>query len=163
MGSLSGLRRIQIAFLVIGLGFCAGPALADAATTPPAAASGTAAPDPTVEQQAWQAVITQQIEAFRKGDAVTAFSFAADLFQKSFPDAATFYLYIAGSGYEPIIKSQSHSFGAFSQVDAVTVMQEVKLVGPDQKLYDAVYRLGKETNGWRVEGVMMTQTPGMGV
>ena len=139
--------------------------MAEDAITPPAAVTMPApvAPDSAKPEDAWQTVISGQIEAFRQGDAVTAFSFAADLFQKSFPDPDTFYQAIAGSGYEPIIKSQSHSFGKFMQLDPVTVMQEVKLVGPDQKLYDAVYRLGKEASGWRVQGVVMAQAPGIGV
>ena len=62
--------------------------------TPPA----EIVPDPS----AWQNVITGQIEAFRHGDAPTAFGFAAAPFQTAFPDAVTFMESIAASGYTPI-------------------------------------------------------------
>jgi hypothetical protein len=139
----------------------AGPApAAPALTTPPA---GTSPADVVPDPSAWQNVITGQIEAFRHGDAPTAFGFAAAPFQTAFPDAVTFMESIAASGYTPIFTSVSHSFGKFTKLDDQTVMQIVNLVGAKQELFDAVYQLTKEPGGWRVVGVQLMKSNGIAV
>ena len=159
MGSLTRSLRLVSTCLILVSGF-AGPVFAaEAVPTPPVAAPGDVLPDPT----AWQTVITEQIDAFRNGDAPTAFSFAAAPFQKAFPDAVTFMESIAASGYAPIFTSVSHSFGKFTKLDDQTVMQIVNLVGSKQELFDAVYQLTKEPGGWRVSGVQLMRTNGMAV
>jgi hypothetical protein len=160
MGSLTRTLRLvsTCLFLVFG---SAGSVLAAevAPATPPATAPADVLPDPS----AWQTVITEQIDAFRNGDAPTAFSFAAAPFQKAFPDAVTFMESIAASGYTPIFTSVSHSFGKFTKLDDQTVMQIVTLVGAKQELFDAVYQLTKEAGGWRVSGVQLMRANGMAV
>ena len=111
----------------------------------------------------WQDTITGQIEAFRHMDAAGAFQYAGAAFQVSFPSAEAFFLTIVGSGYSPIMESQSHSFGGFRMVDDKSVLQAVTLVGKDQSLYEALYQLAEEPAGWRVQGVQLTRRPGMGV
>lgn len=118
-------------------------------STPPASAE--------VDPSAWQTVITGQIEAFRKGDGKAALGFAASAFQKAFADPNTFMISIAASGYAPIFTSVSHSFGKFSQPDAMTAVQVVDLVGPKQEVFEAIYVLTKEAGGWRVSGVELTK------
>ena len=158
MGSLTrSLRLVSTCLILVS----SVPAFAAevAPTTPPAVAPSDVLPDPT----AWQTVITEQIDAFRNGDAPTAFSFAAAPFQKAFPDAVTFMESIAASGYAPIFTSVSHSFGKFTKLDDQTVMQIVNLVGSKQELFDAVYQLTKEPGGWRVSGVQLMRTNGIAV
>ena len=111
----------------------------------------------------WQDVITHQIEAFRHGDAVEAFSYAGASFQDSFPSAAAFFRTIVGSGYSPIMTSTSHSFGAYQRVAPDGVVQVVKFVGPHQELFEAIYELSEEETGWRVQGVMLGQPKGIGI
>jgi hypothetical protein len=108
-------------------------------------------------------VITSQIEAFRNHDAAGAFSFAGAPFQTSFPSAQLFFDAIVGAGYAPIMESRSHSFGAYTMMDAASVMQEVTLLGNDQGLYEAFYSLEKEPQGWRVEGVILQKREGLGI
>ena len=43
------------------------------------------------------------------------------------------------------------------------VLQDVKFVGNDQSLYEAIYQLDKEAEGWRVHDVQLMKTPGVGV
>ena len=118
---------------------------------------------PPAVSEPWQAVITSQIEAFRAKDAPGAFRFASAYFQSNFSSAETFFVSIIGSGYAPIMESRSHSFGAFRRVDENVVVQEVKLVGTDQSLYEAFYQLGQEEAGWRVQGVQLVKQPGLGI
>lgn len=116
-----------------------------------------------VEAEAWQGVITSQIEAFRAKDATAAFQYAGSGFQAAFPNADSFFSVIVGSGYAPIMESRSHGFGTFEKMGERTVVQEVKLVGNDQSLYEAFYQLVEEANGWRVQGVQLVKQPGMGI
>ena len=123
----------------------------------PSAAQDEAAP--------WQATVTGQIEAFRAVDGAAALALAGAGFRAQFegqPDA--FYLAILASGYGPVVQSRSHSFGAFNRINETTVAQVVRLVGPDQGLYEALYQLEDEPDlGWRVVGVMLRREAGVGI
>ena len=123
----------------------------------PAAAQDDAAP--------WQATVTGQIEAFRAKDGAAALSFAGQGFRTQFegqPEA--FYAAIVATGYQPIVDSRSHSFGKFDLVSEDVVVQVVRLVGPDQGLYEALYQLGNEPGeGWRVLGVALRKEAGVGI
>ncbi len=111
----------------------------------------------------WQTVITAQIEAFRAKDAPGAFQYAAAPFQTAFPSAEAFFVSIIGSGYGPIMESSGHSFGVFHEIDATSVAQQVTLTGKDLSRYEAIYVMTEEERGWRVSGVQLAKTPGMGV
>ena len=110
----------------------------------------------------WQAVITGQVEAFRMHDAPAALSFAATSFKQNFPDPAAFEQAIRDWGYEAIMESRTHSFGPYEQVNETVVLQAVRFTGPDSILYEAVYQLNKEADGWRIGGVQLIKTAGMG-
>jgi hypothetical protein len=123
----------------------------------PASAQDEAAP--------WQATVTGQIEAFRAEDGAAALEFAGEPFRIQFegqPEA--FYEAIIASGYEPIVRSRSHSFGEFKTVTETRVLQVVDFVGPEQGLYQALYELGDEAGeGWRVLGVVLRREAGVGI
>lgn len=110
----------------------------------------------------WQAVITGQVEAFRAHDAPGALNFAAASFKQNFPDPAAFEQAIRDWGYGAIVDSRTHSFGPYEQVNDTVVMQAVRFTGPDSVLYEAIYQLNKEPEGWRVGGVQLMRTAGMG-
>ena len=113
----------------------------------------------------WQATVTGQIEAFRAQDGAAALQFAGEAFRVQFdgqPEA--FYAAIIASGYEPIVRSRTHSFGEFKTMSAARVLQIVDFVGPDQGLYQALYELGDEPGeGWRVLGVVLRREAGVGI
>lgn len=119
------------------------------------------ADDPAATE--WQAVIAGQIQAFRDHDAPAALSFAGDEFHKTYPDPKDFFIAIINSGYTPIMESRSQTFGPYQLVAPDKVLQEVKLTGNDQNIYEAVYQLSKEADGWRVHGVQLVKVPGLGV
>jgi hypothetical protein len=111
----------------------------------------------------WQSVITNQIEAFRRGDAGAALGFAGAGFRTHYSDPAAFYADIKRMGYGPIVDSRGHSFGGFERVEDHAVLQIVTVQGPDQGLYEALYRMGEEDGGWRVQGVFMRKQAGVGI
>ncbi len=110
----------------------------------------------------WQAVITGQVEAFRMHDAPGAFSYAAASFHQNFASPDDFVQAIRDWGYGAIMESRTHSFGPYQQLNDATVLQAVRFTGPDSVLYEAIYQLNKEAGGWRVGGVQLRRTAGMG-
>lgn len=125
----------------------------------PAMAQDAAEPSPTE----WQAVIAGQIQAFRNHDAPAALSFAAAPFHDSFSDPKQFFVSIIASGYAPIMESRSQTFGAYKLISADSVLQDVKLLGNDQSIYEAIYQLDREAAGWRVHGVQLVKTTAVGI
>ena len=110
----------------------------------------------------WQATITGQVEAFHAQDGAAALGFAGSGFKARFTDPASFLQAIRDWGYAAIMESSSHSFGAYQVIDADHVLQLVTFTGPDQVIYRAVYQLVREPEGWRIAGVQMMKTGGMG-
>lgn len=121
------------------------------------------AQDAAIDAADWQEVITKQIQAFRDKDAPTAFHYAGIGFQATFPDAETFFVAIIQSGYAPIMDSLTHRFGEYKLIGGMGVVQQVKFIGNDQQLYDAVYQLTQESGGWRVQGVHLMRPNGIAV
>lgn len=159
------MRRI-LAALWLSLGL-SGMALAqgmpgNGMAMPEAGGGAEAGPEVAVETP-WQDVITGQLEAFRRGDGAGALNFAAMGFKQSFADPDLFFQSIVGSGYGPLVESRSHSFGEFTLMGDTAVGQIVDLVGSDQKLYRAVYQLVLEPEGWRVQGVALSEEPGLAI
>ena len=150
--------RLLRALVVVALALGSPAVVAQDAVAPGDAAESMEAPE-----AAWQDVISMQIQAFRDGDGLVALSFAGAGFQAAYQDPNRFYADIVNSGYAPLVQSRSHSFGAFQRVGEVGVMQLVTIVGPDQHLYSAIYQLSREPDGWRVQGVQLTEEQGIGI
>ena len=110
----------------------------------------------------WQATISGQVDAFHAQDGAAALDFAGSGFKSRFTDPASFLQAIRDWGYSAIMESSSHSFGAYQLIDADHVLQLVTFTGPDQVIYQAVYQLVREPEGWRIAGVQMMKTGGMG-
>lgn len=110
----------------------------------------------------WQAVVTGQVEAFRAHDAPAAMRFASAGFNQSFATPEAFEQAIRAWGYAAIMDSRSHNFGPYQALNDKVVLQAVKFTGPDSVLYEAIYQLNREEGGWRVAGVQMRKTAGMG-
>jgi len=126
-------------------------------------ASPVAAMDAGKPEKAWQAVITGQIEAFRTRDGSAALGFAGRDFQMQFRNPDAFVATVEAMGYDPLVRSRSHSFGDFTQMDDTHVVQLVRIVGPDQLIYEALYQLEQEPGGWRVEGVALKREAGVAI
>lgn len=111
----------------------------------------------------WQAAIAGQILAFRNHDAPGALFFASAPFHARFEDPKEFFISIISMGYAPIMDSTSQTFGPFKLIEPDQVVQDVKLLGKDQSIYEAIYALTKEEGGWRVSGVQLVKTSAVGV
>lgn len=157
---------LRLSRLCVVIPLMSGPALAQAQSAPSGAmpsASVPSADEPAPNATDWQDVIAAQIQAFRDHDAPKALSFAGDAFHQRFADPQAFFDAIMQSGYAPIMQSASQSFGSYQMLDDAHVLQEVKLTGTDQIVYEAIYQMVKEAGGWRVSGVELAKTQSLGV
>jgi hypothetical protein len=107
------------------------------------------------EVKSAQSAIDGQIKAFLAGDNAGAYSFAAPNVKRIFPTLETFMGMVI-SGYQPVYKPQSFSFGKVKELSATSIVQQVMVVGPDGKDYEAVYTLELQSDGkFRITGVSL--------
>lgn len=107
-----------------------------------------------------QSIIQNQIEAFLRDDADSAYSFASPQIKDKFPDKTIFFDMVK-RGYAPVYRPGNFAFGR-SKVEGETVVQEVLISGPDGKDWTALYFLVKQPDGsYKINGVqMLQQAPG---
>lgn len=116
---------------------------------------GTAALADDAGTQAAQSSIDSQIKAFIADDNALAYSFAAPNVKKIFPTLDIF-MNMVTRGYQPVQKPLSYSFGKSERTGASAIAQQVFLVGPDGKDYEALYTLELQPDGvWRITGVSL--------
>ncbi|MBZ9604715.1 DUF4864 domain-containing protein [Phyllobacterium chamaecytisi] len=104
-----------------------------------------------------QSVIKQQIEAFLKNDASTAFSFASPEIQGKFLNESLFFEMVKRA-YQPVYRPGNFAFGR-NKIAGDQVIQEVLITGPDGKDWTAIYQLVKQPDGtYKINGVQIVQS-----
>lgn len=104
------------------------------------------------EVRAAQTAIDGQLKAFIADDGATAYSFAAPNVKQIFPTVDTF-MNMVTNGYPPVRKPRSYSFGKVEETGPGSIIQQVLIVGPDGKDYEAVYTLQQQPDGtFRITG-----------
>jgi hypothetical protein len=107
------------------------------------------------EVKAAQTTIDSQIRAFLADDPNTAYSFAAPNVQRIFPTVESFMGMVTG-GYQPVYRPKNYAFGKVEQTGPTSITQQVLIVGPDGKDYEAVYTLELQPDGvFRITGVSL--------
>jgi hypothetical protein len=105
--------------------------------------------------QSAQSSIEAQLKAFLADDNAAAYSYAAPNVKKVFPTLDTFMSMVTG-GYQPVQKPQRYSFGKSEWMSGTTIAQQVFIVGPDGKDYEALYTLELQPDGvFRITGVSL--------
>ncbi|MER9128254.1 DUF4864 domain-containing protein [Mesorhizobium sp. M0768] len=104
------------------------------------------------EVKAAQTVIDGQLRAFIANDGAIAYSFAAPNVKRIFPTVDTF-MNMVTNGYPPVRKPRTYSFGKAEETAPGSIVQQVLIVGPDGKDYEAVYMLQQQPDGtFRITG-----------
>ncbi|TPJ13094.1 DUF4864 domain-containing protein [Mesorhizobium sp. B2-7-3] len=98
------------------------------------------------EIKAGQSVIDSQLKALIADDGAKAYSFAAPNVKQIFPTVDAF-MNMVTNGYPPVRKPQSYAFGKVEQTGPGSIVQQVLIVGPDGKDYEAVYTLQQQPDG----------------
>lgn len=98
------------------------------------------------EVKAAQTVIEGQLKAFIANDGARAYSFAAPNVKQTFPTVDQF-MNMVTNGYPPVRKPQTYSFGKVQETGPTSIVQQVLIVGPDGRDYEAVYTLQQQPDG----------------
>lgn len=107
------------------------------------------------EVKAAQSAIDGQLKAFLAGDNAGAYGFAAPNVKRIFPTLEIFMNMVTGA-YQPVYKPRNYAFGKVQELSATSIVQQVMIVGPDGKDYEAVYTLELQPDGkFRITGVSL--------
>ncbi len=135
-------RRLRLALLVLALLGCTGAARAQAERDP------TAAAEPVVKQ----------LEAFRRDDYDTAYTFASDEIRAQF-DRRSFEVMVR-RGY-PEIASSTFSLVTRTELSAEGVAYvTIKIRGSNGQAVEGLYELVWQ-NGWKINGVVTRPDAGV--
>ena len=116
---------------------------------------GTPAIAGDAEVKAAQTTIDSQLKAFLRDDGAAAYSFAAPGIKQMFPTVESFMDMVTG-GYAPVRRPRSYAFGKAEEIGAGSIVQQMLIVGPDGKDYEAVYTLELQPDGqYRITGVSL--------
>jgi len=105
-----------------------------------------------------RAVITAQIEAFKRNDGEAAFAIAAPEIQAKFGNARTFMNMVASS-YPQVYRPHHVDFLDIA-VTGGHVLQKVILVDHDGNDAMAIYALTMVDGDWRISGYIISKLPG---
>lgn len=111
------------------------------------------------DRTALRSLVERQIDAFRRDDGATAFSFATPGLRQMFGDPERF-MSMVRDGYRPVYRPRGYAFGpdrdAASGPELSLRIQDE--AGAD---WDAVYSFEKDPEGaWRISGCRLVKAPG---
>ena len=106
---------------------------------------GLAAPAFADDVAAAQGVIRAQEQAFTRGDAAAAYSYAAPEIRQIFPLAEIFLLMVQNN-YTPVYRHKSFEFGE-ARADGGRIAQRVHIVDDNGEAWEALYTLEQQADG----------------
>ncbi|WP_305985621.1 DUF4864 domain-containing protein [Roseibium sp. MMSF_3544] len=120
---------------------------------------GSVKADDSLDSQAFQSIIKNQMSAFASGNANQAFSFATNSLQKRFQTPEIF-MEMVRQGYQPVYNPSNVTFGQ-SKMTQFGPTQEVYVTGPKGQNWLALYSFEKQEDGsWRISGCYLTKSDG---
>jgi hypothetical protein len=129
------------------------PSLLWAQAPPPATDVGAA------DRSAIRGVISEQMAAFRRDDAATAYGFATPNIQNMFGSPERFMAMVR-DGYQAVYRPSEVGFGELVRIDG-RLTQLVQVVGPDGVARTALYFMVRQPDGvWRIDGCVLTEGQG---
>ncbi len=130
------------------------------AVVPAAAQTHSSVPAP--DRQAARSIIERQMEAFRRDDGETAFSYAAPAIRRQFVTAENF-MRMVRIAYFPVYRPKKVIFAAFRLIGSGDMIIRTLIVGPDDRTVQAIYRLQRQNGGsWRISACVLMPFDGKG-
>ncbi|WP_417691568.1 DUF4864 domain-containing protein [Roseibium sp.] len=116
--------------------------------------------DGSSESRTFRQIIQNQMQAFQRGDATSAFGLATRTLQKRYQSPDVF-IEMVKRGYPPVYRPQSVTFGKIKDTDFGPV-QEVYLIGPKGQNWLALYSFEQQDDGaWKISGCYLTKSSGL--
>ena len=117
--------------------------------------------DEIADKMQFQEIISNQVAAFNNDDGTTAYSFAAPVVKKFFPNKDVFIAMVK-QGYPQVYRAKSLTFGETFTDNFGRATQRVTLVGPDGRRYEALYAMEKQPDGiWKIAACTVLEIPGV--
>ncbi len=108
-----------------------------------------------------QTIIEQQLQAFARDDAASAYGYAAPIIQQYFPTTDDFMAMVK-KGYQPVYRNTAHRYGDTFIDPAGRPSQKVFISGADGKTYEATYTFEQQPDGsWKISGCFLAEVPGV--
>ena len=112
------------------------------------------------EPETLKSIISNQIEAFRRNDGVTAFGFASLKLRSIFQSPERF-MEMVKRQYAPVYRPEKFRFVLTSLETAGRPVQIVDIVDQQGRSWRAVYTFEHHPDGsWRIAGVRLEKLPG---
>lgn len=92
-----------------------------------------------------QGVIRAQEQAFGRGDAAAAYSYAAPVIKEIFP-APDIFMAMVENSYAPVYRHRSFEFGE-TKVDGNWIGQHVHIIDASGEAWEALYTLEQQGDG----------------
>jgi Domain of unknown function (DUF4864) len=109
------------------------------------------------DKQNFKSIITSQLEAFKADNGPAAYSFAAPLVTKIFPNPEIFMTMVQ-RGYPPVYRNEKFTFGATTTDQMGRPVQHVIIRTADGKVYEALYAMELEADGmWKIAGCTLAE------
>lgn len=119
--------------------------------------SGTRDNTRQVAADAIEGIIRQQVDAFRRDDSITAFSFADQTIQQMFGNPNRF-MGMVRSGYPMIYRAVSLEFGPLDYKGPDRALQPIGVADAQGKVWVAIYSMIRRGGQWRIGGVQVQAT-----
>ena len=119
------------------------------------------AKDHSTPSDAIEKTIADQIAAFRRDDAETAFSFASPTIRRQFGSASVFMSMVV-RGYPQLYRPQAYHFAERESRGKHTI-QRVIVTGPDGDKVAAYYDMIQVDGQWRINGCQLARLPGQNI
>ena len=103
--------------------------------------------------------VMKQLEAFRRGDFDTAYTFASSDIKQQFDRPA--FEDMVKNGYPEIARSTLASIAASTVAPNGHVYLQIKIRGANGNSIEALYELVLENGQWKINGVSAKPDPGM--
>ncbi len=105
--------------------------------------------------------VMKQLEAFRRGDFDTAYTFASSDIKQQFDRPA--FEDMVKNGYPEIARSTFASIAASTVAPNGHVYLQIKIRGANGNSIEALYELVLENGQWKINGVSAKPDPGLAV
>jgi hypothetical protein len=107
-----------------------------------------------------QSVISDQLNAFKAGDAPRAYGHAADIIKELFPSQSMF-MEMVRVGYPPVYRAKDWSFSEPTPLDN-GYSEIVRLTDEQGRIWNALYTLERDGNGeWKITGCRILKSDGV--
>jgi hypothetical protein len=103
--------------------------------------------------------VIKQLEAFRRGDFDTAYTFASSDIKQQFDRPA--FEHMVKNGYPEIARSTFVSIAASTVAPNGHVYLQIKIRGANGNNIEALYELVLENGQWKINGVSAKPDPGL--